>query len=41
MQIFTGVPTAMISAIEGIILLFFLTSAVLTRYEIKRMKADG
>ena len=40
MQIFTGVPTAMISAIEGIILLFFLTSAVLTRYEIKRVKAD-
>lgn len=41
MQIFTGVPTAMISAIEGIILLFFLTSTVLTRYEIKRVKADG
>jgi general nucleoside transport system permease protein len=41
MQIFTGVPTAMISAIEGIILLFFLTSAVLTRYEIKRVTADG
>jgi simple sugar transport system permease protein len=41
MQIFTGVPTAMISAIEGIILLFFLTSAVLTRYEIKRVKTDG
>jgi len=41
MQIFAGVPTAMISAIEGIILLFFLTSAVLTRYEIKRVKPDG
>jgi simple sugar transport system permease protein len=41
MQIFTGVPTAMISAIEGVILLFFLTSAVLTRYEIKRVKTDG
>jgi simple sugar transport system permease protein len=41
MQIFTGVPTAMISAIEGIILLFFLTSAVLMRYEIKRVTADG
>ncbi len=41
MQIFTGVPTAMISAIESIILLFFLTSAVLTRYKIKRVRAGG
>jgi simple sugar transport system permease protein len=41
MQIFTGVPTALISAMEGIILLFFLTSAVLTRYELKWEKAHG
>ncbi len=39
LQVFTGIPTAMISSIQAIILLFFLTAAVLTRYEIKRDKA--
>lgn len=40
LQVFTGIPTAMISSIQAIILLFFLTAAVLTRYEIKGVKAD-
>ena len=35
MQVLTGVPTALISAMEGIVLLFFLTAAVLTRFEVK------
>ena len=35
MQIVTGVPSAMISAIEAIILLFFLAAAVLNRYQLK------
>jgi ABC-type uncharacterized transport system permease subunit len=39
MQVLTGVPTALISAMEGIVLLFFLTAAVLTRFEIKFGKA--
>lgn len=40
LQVFTGIPTAMISSIQAIILLFFLTAAVLTRYEIKGVKKD-
>ncbi len=40
LQVFTGIPTAMISSIQAIILLFFLTSAVLTRYEIKGVKEN-
>jgi ABC-type uncharacterized transport system permease subunit len=40
LQVFTGIPTAMISSIQAIILLFFLTAAVLTRYEIKRVKKN-
>lgn len=38
MQIFTGVPSAMITAVEAIVLLFFLTAAVLARYEFKLVK---
>jgi ABC-type uncharacterized transport system permease subunit len=40
LQVFTGIPTAMISTLQAIILLFFLTAAVLTRYEIKRGRAN-
>jgi len=40
LQVFTGIPTAMISSIQAIILLFFLTAAVLTRFEIRRVKAN-
>ena len=35
MQVLTGVPTALIAAMEGIVLLCFLASAVLTRFRIK------
>ncbi|MGI9416966.1 MAG: ABC transporter permease [Geminicoccaceae bacterium] len=35
MQIATGVPSAMISAIEAIILLFFLAAAALNRYQFR------
>ena len=40
MQVITGVPTASINAIQAIILLFFLTSQVLTKYRIRRV-SDG
>ena len=41
MQIFTNVPTALISAMEAIVLLFFLTAAFFSRYEIRVIKEDG
>ena len=40
LQVFTGIPTAMISTLQAIILLFFLTAAVLTRYQIIRGRID-
>lgn len=40
LQVFTGIPTAMISSIQAIILLFFLTAAVLTRYEVRRVSTN-
>jgi len=40
MQVLTGVPTALISAIEAIVLLFFLTAAVMTRYQIRIVRED-
>lgn len=41
LQIFTGVPTAVISSIEAIVLLVFLIATFLSRYEIRRVKPDG
>jgi simple sugar transport system permease protein len=41
MQIFTKVPVALISTMEAIVLLFFLTAAFFSRYEIKVIKSDG
>jgi ABC-type uncharacterized transport system permease subunit len=43
MQVLTGVPTALISAMEGIVLLFFLSAAVLTRFQLKlgKKQPDG
>jgi simple sugar transport system permease protein len=38
MQVITGVPTAVVNAIQAIVLLFFLTSQVLTRYRIGRVQ---
>ena len=40
MQVVTGVPTAVVNAIQAIVLLFFLTSQVLTKYRIRRVR-DG
>lgn len=37
MQVITGVPTAVTNAIQAIILLFFLTSQVLTKYRLRRV----
>lgn len=41
MQIATGVPNALTSAIEGIILLFFLASTTLTRFKITWSGRNG
>ena len=41
LQIFTDVPTAMISAIEAIVLIFFLIATFLSRYQIRRLEPDG
>ena len=41
MQIATGVPSAIASAIEAIILLFFLTAAALTRFKVVWRSKDG
>ena len=41
LQIFTGVPAAMISSIEAIVLLFFLIATFLSRYEIRKVEPDG
>lgn len=35
MQVLTGVPLAVVNAMQGIVLLFFLCSALLTRYKIR------
>jgi simple sugar transport system permease protein len=40
MQVITGVPTAVVNAIQAIVLLFFLTSQVLTKYRLRRVH-DG
>ncbi|MDD2236019.1 MAG: ABC transporter permease [Kiritimatiellae bacterium] len=37
MQIFTGVPVALVQSLQGIVLIFLLMSDVLTRYRIRRM----
>lgn len=41
MQIATGVPVALVQAIQGITLLFLLTADVLARYRLTRISADG
>lgn len=40
MQVLTGVPTALISAVEAIMMLFLLIAQVFSNYEIKRVR-DG
>lgn len=40
MQITTGVPVALVNAIQGITLIFLLTAEVLSRYRIRRVGAD-
>jgi simple sugar transport system permease protein len=40
MQIATGVPVALVNAIQGITLIFLLTADVLARYQIRRVGAD-
>ncbi len=37
MQIFTGVPVALVQSLQGIVLIFLLMSDVLTRYRIRRI----
>lgn len=37
MQIFTGVPVALVQSLQGIVLIFLLMSDVLTRYRIRRV----
>lgn len=41
LQVMTGVPSALVSAIEAIVLISFLVAAFLSRYEIKRATGDG
>ena len=41
LQILTGVPTALVSAIQGIVLIYFLVAAFLTRYQFRKVSADG
>jgi simple sugar transport system permease protein len=41
MQITTGVPVALVQAIQGITLLFLLTADVLARYRLTRVSTDG
>ena len=41
LQILTGVPTAVVSSIEAIVLLFFLIATFLSRYGIRRVRPDG
>jgi simple sugar transport system permease protein len=41
MQIATGVPVALVQAIQGVTLIFLLTAEVLTRYRIRRVGANG
>jgi ABC-type uncharacterized transport system permease subunit len=41
MQITTGVPVALVQAIQGITLLFLLTADVLARYRLTRVRTDG
>lgn len=40
MQISTGVPVALVQAIQGVTLIFLLTAEVMTRYRIRRVGAD-
>jgi ABC-type uncharacterized transport system permease subunit len=40
MQITTGVPVALVHAIQGVTLIFLLSAEVLTRYRIRRVGAD-
>jgi ABC-type uncharacterized transport system permease subunit len=39
MQIETGVPVALVNAIQGITMIFLLTADVLSRYQIGRVGA--
>jgi len=41
MQIATGVPVALVQAIQGVTLIFLLTAEVLTHYRIRRVGAHG
>jgi simple sugar transport system permease protein len=41
MQIFTGVPVALVYSIQGIVLIFLLTTEVVTRYRIRRVADAG
>ena len=41
LQILTGVPTALVSAIQGIVLIYFLVAACLTRYQLRKVSTDG
>ena len=38
MQISTGVPDALVNAVQGITLIFVLLAVVLTRYQIRRIR---
>jgi len=40
MQIATGVPVALVHAIQGVTLIFLLTAEVMTRYQIRRVGTD-
>ena len=41
MQISTGTPSALIEVIQGLVLILVLVAAVVVRYRIRRVTADG